>query len=156
MNGCTNYPAGARDRITLDASTGEEEYIGPAPEAPFYASETVEEAMVMIAKLFMRPNDTSRGRSVKLGHYIDLHRRSYGTMPTDLHLYVRKAQDISINMRKELRGILEEVELIEDEIAIPGPILLIKRLKSEYVSHMLARKEYRDVYWSQLGVMLRW
>jgi acetyl-CoA decarbonylase/synthase complex subunit alpha len=114
------------DWMTLDARTGEEVYVGPAPEHLFFAAETVEEALVMIAKLSMRPNDTSRGRAVKLSHYIDLHRRHYGSMPTDLHLYVRKGQDIPFTMRDEIMGILEEADWVEDKIAIPDPTLLEK------------------------------
>jgi acetyl-CoA decarbonylase/synthase complex subunit alpha len=117
------------DWMTLDARTGQEVYVGPAPEHLFFAAETVEEAMVMIAKLSMRPNDTSRGRAVKLSHYIDLHRRHYGSMPTDLHLYVRKAQDIPFTMRDEIMEILEEAEWVEDKIAIPDPTLLDKMVR---------------------------
>ena len=118
------------DWMTLDARTGEEVYVGPAPEHLFFAAETVEEAMVMIAKLSMRPNDTSKGRSVKLSHYIDLHRRHYGSMPTDLHLLVRKAQDIPFTMRGEIMAILEEADWIEDKIAIPDPTLLEKMVRT--------------------------
>jgi acetyl-CoA decarbonylase/synthase complex subunit alpha len=118
------------DWMTLDARTGEEVYVGPAPEHLFFAAETVEEAMVMIAKLSMRPNDTSKGRSVKLSHYIDLHRRHYGSMPTDLHLLVRKAQDIPFTMRGEIMAILEEADWIEDKIAIPDPTLLEKMIRT--------------------------
>jgi len=117
------------DWMTLDARTGEEVYIGPVPEHLFFAAETVEEAMVMIAKLVMRPNDTSRGRAVKLSHYIDLHKMHYGSMPPDLHLYVRGAQDIPFTMRDEIMGILEEAEWVEDKIAIPDPTLLEKMVR---------------------------
>jgi len=117
------------DWMTLDARTGEEVYIGPVPEHLFFAAETVEEAIVIIAKLSMRPNDTNRGRSVKLSHYIDLHRRHYGSMPTDLHLYVRKAQDIPFTMKEEVMAILEEAEWVEDKIAIPDPTLLEKMVR---------------------------
>ena len=36
----------------------------------------------------MRPNDTVKGRSIKLTHYIDLHKRFFGEMPDDLPLLV--------------------------------------------------------------------
>jgi acetyl-CoA decarbonylase/synthase complex subunit alpha len=117
------------DWMTLDARTGEEVYVGPSPEHLFFAAETVEEAMVIIAKLSMRPNDTSKGRSVKLSHYIDLHRRHYGSMPNDLHLYVRKSQDIPFTMRDEIMEILEEYDWVEDKIAIPDPTLLEKMIR---------------------------
>jgi acetyl-CoA decarbonylase/synthase complex subunit alpha len=68
---------------------GEPFYFGPAPEHLIYAAETKEEAMVMTAKLCIRPSDNPRGRLIKLSNYIDLHERLFGTMPDDWHLFVR-------------------------------------------------------------------
>ncbi len=112
------------DWTVYNARNGEEVYVGPAPEHLFYAAETPEEAMVMIAKLTMRPNDTNKGRAVKLSHYIDLHKRYYGSMPDDLHLYVRRAQDIPFTMKDEIVKALEEKGWVEDRIATPDPTLL--------------------------------
>ena len=50
-------------------------------------------------------------------------------MPDDLHLYVRRAQDIPFTMRDEIMGILEEAEWVEDKIAIPDPTLLEKMVR---------------------------
>jgi len=66
------------DWYVRDARTGEDVYGGPVPEHLFFAAETKEEAMVMVAKLAMRPNDTTKGRAIKLSNYIDLHRRLIG------------------------------------------------------------------------------
>jgi len=55
-----------QDWFVLDRRTGEKVYTGPVPEHLFFAAETKEEAMVMIAKLCMRPNDTGKGRAIKL------------------------------------------------------------------------------------------
>jgi acetyl-CoA decarbonylase/synthase complex subunit alpha len=117
------------DWSTYDARTGEEVYVGPAPEHLFFAAETVEEALVMISKLSMRPNDTSKGRSVKLSHYIDIFRRHYGTMPDDLHFYVRKISDIPFTMKAEIMKVLEEAGWVEDKITIPDPTLLVRMIK---------------------------
>jgi len=106
----------------LDARTGEKVYIGPAPEHLFYAAETKEEAMVMIAKLCMRPNDTTKGRAIKLTHYIDLHKRLFGTMPEDIHLFVRTVADIPVTMKDEIIKILEKKKW--KETVIPDPTLL--------------------------------
>jgi acetyl-CoA decarbonylase/synthase complex subunit alpha len=114
------------DWTVHDARTGDEVYVGPAPEHLFYAAETVEESMVMISKLVMRPNDTSKGRAVKLSHYIDLYQRYYGDLPEDLHLYVRREADIPFTMKNEIKGILEKAGWVEDKIAIPDPTLLDK------------------------------
>ncbi|KPV65085.1 MAG: Acetyl-CoA decarbonylase/synthase complex subunit alpha 2 [Candidatus Bathyarchaeota archaeon BA1] len=90
------------DWCVYDARTGDSVYVGPAPEHLFYAAETKEEAMVMIAKLCMRPNDTTKGRAIKLTHYIDLHKRLYNTMPDDIHLFVRTVADVPITMKDEI------------------------------------------------------
>ena len=108
----------------FNARDGQEVYVGPAPEHLFYAAETAEEAIVMTAKLVMRPNDTNKGRAVKLSHYIDLHQRYYGSMPDDLQLYVRRLQDIPFTMRDEVTKVLQDSGWVEDRIASPDPTLL--------------------------------
>ncbi len=117
------------DWYVHDARTGEKVYVGPAPEHLFYAAETKEEAMVMIAKLCMRPNDTIRGRAIKLSHYIDLHKRLYGTMPEDIHLFVRNVADIPITMKDEIVKILEEKNW--KETVIPDPTLLPRMIRKK-------------------------
>jgi acetyl-CoA decarbonylase/synthase complex subunit alpha len=118
-----------QDWMTLDSRTGEEVYIGPVPEHLFFTAETVEEAIVMIAKLSMRPNDTSRGRSVKLSHYIDIHKKYYSSLPSDLHLFVRKSQDIPFTMKDEIMELLDKAKWIENNIKIPDPTLLEKMVR---------------------------
>jgi acetyl-CoA decarbonylase/synthase complex subunit alpha len=110
------------DWCIYDARTGEKAYVGPTPEHLFCAAETKEEATVMIAKLCMRPNDTSKGRAIKLTHYIDLHTRLYGTLPEDIHLFVRTISDIPITMKDEVIRILEDKNW--RETTIPDPTLL--------------------------------
>jgi acetyl-CoA decarbonylase/synthase complex subunit alpha len=117
------------DWMVYNARDGEEVYVGPAPEHLFYAAETVEEALVMIAKLAMRPNDTSKGRAVKISHYIDLHKRHYGIMPDDLHLFVRRKTDIPFTMMDEIMNALEEKDWEEDKISIPDPTLLERMVR---------------------------
>ncbi|MGD2200661.1 MAG: CO dehydrogenase/acetyl-CoA synthase complex subunit alpha [Candidatus Bathyarchaeota archaeon] len=117
------------DWMVYNARDGEEVYVGPAPEHLFYAAETVEEAMVLIAKLAMRPNDTGKGRAVKLTHYIDLHKRHYGSMPDDLHLYVRRKADIPFTMMDEIMKLLEDKGWEEDKIASPDPTLLDRMIR---------------------------
>lgn len=91
-----------------DAKSGEKVEGEPAPEHLAYVAESMEEAMVSIAKMVMRPNDTTKGRQIKLAHYIDLHKRYMGTMPDDIDLYVRTEADIPINVKKEIMDMLEE------------------------------------------------
>ncbi|MEE8355146.1 MAG: CO dehydrogenase/acetyl-CoA synthase complex subunit alpha [Candidatus Bathyarchaeia archaeon] len=117
------------DWTVKDARTGKDVYVGPVPEHLFYAAETVEEAMVMIAKLVMRPNDTSKGRSVKLSHYIDLHKRHYGSMPDDLQLFVRTEQDIPFTMKNEIQEYLNEKNWETGKIAFPDPTMLDRMVR---------------------------
>jgi len=120
------------DWYVYDARTGDKVYAGPAPEHLFTTAETKEEAMVLIAKLCMRPNDTTKGRAIKLTHYIDLHKRLYGVMPDDIQLFVRNKADIPITMKNEILKILEEKRWKEK--SIPDPTLLprlIRKRKGE-------------------------
>jgi len=115
------------DWYVYDARTGDRVYIGPAPEHLFYTAETKEEAMVMITKLCMKPNDTTKGRAIKLTHYCDLHKRFYGTMPDDIHLLVRTVADVPITMKDEILKILKEKEW--KERTIPDPTLLPRLIR---------------------------
>lgn len=117
---------GRADRVedwyTYDRRTGDRVYVGPVPEHLFFAAETKEEATVMVAKLSMRPNDTGKGRAIKLTHYIDLHKRLYGALPDDIHLLVRNNGDIPVSMKGDVMRLLEEKDW--KETTIPDPTLL--------------------------------
>jgi acetyl-CoA decarbonylase/synthase complex subunit alpha len=115
------------DWYVYDARTGDRVYVGPTPEHLFTAVETKEEAMVMIAKLCMRPNDTSKGRAIKLTHYIDLHKRLYGVMPDDINLFVRTFTDVPVTMKDEIMKILEKKKW--KERTIPDPTLLPRLIR---------------------------
>lgn len=110
-----------------DARTGDKVNVGPAPEHLFQTVETPQEAMVAIAKLSMRPNDTWKGRSVKLSHYIDLHKKLYGTIPNDLDVFVRTQADVPVTMKDEIMKILEAKEW--KETVIPDPTLLPRMIR---------------------------
>ena len=110
------------DWYVYDARTGEKVYVGPCPEHLFFAAETKEEAMVWIAKLCMRPNDTTKGRAIKITHYVDLYKKFFGTMPDDLHLLIRTKADIPVTMKEEILRYLEEKGW--EETTIPDPTLL--------------------------------
>jgi len=120
-------PDKKEDWYVYDARTGDKVYVGPTPEHLFTTAETKEESIVMLAKLCMRPNDTSKGRSMKLTHYIDLHKRYYGVMPDDIHLFIRNKNDIPITMKSEILKILEEKEW--KETRIPDPTLLERMVR---------------------------
>ncbi|MFX1533541.1 MAG: 4Fe-4S dicluster domain-containing protein, partial [Promethearchaeota archaeon] len=115
------------DWNVYDAGTGKSVYVGPVPEHLFTSAETAEEAMVLMAKLCMRANDTTKGRAIKLTHYIDLHKRLYGVMPDDIHLLVRRKADIPLTMKEEILSILEEKNWEETEI--PNPTLIPRLIR---------------------------
>jgi anaerobic carbon-monoxide dehydrogenase, CODH/ACS complex subunit alpha len=80
----------------------------PSPEHLAIVVESKERAMATIAKLCIRKNDTQPGRQIKLNHYIDLYKRFFGTLPDDLHHFVRTERDIPMFFKKEVKQFLEE------------------------------------------------
>ncbi|HTY74315.1 MAG TPA: CO dehydrogenase/acetyl-CoA synthase complex subunit alpha [Candidatus Nanoarchaeia archaeon] len=116
------------DWEVLDARTGNKVNVGPAPEHLFQTVETKEECMVAIAKLCMRPNDTWKGRSIKLSHYVDLSKKYLGVMPNDLHLFVRTMADVPMTMKDEFAKILEANNW--KETIIPDPTLLPRMVRT--------------------------
>jgi acetyl-CoA decarbonylase/synthase complex subunit alpha len=116
-----------KDWYVNDRRSGEPVYVGPAPEHLFFAAETKEEAMVMVSKLCMRPNDTTKGRAIKLTHYIDLHKRMFGTIPDDIPRYVRTMTDVPVTMKEEVARILMQADW--KERPIPDPTLLSRPVR---------------------------
>lgn len=110
-----------------DARTGNKVPAGPLPEHLTYVAESKEETIVSIARLVMRPNDTTKGRQIKLSHYIDLHRRYFGGMPKDLPLFVRTEGDIPITEKEKVKDILAEAGW--KETTIPDPTLLKRMIR---------------------------
>lgn len=117
------------DWFVYDSRTGEKVQVGPVPEHLFIAAETPEEAMTLAAKLCMRPNDTSRGRSMKLTNYIDLYKRLYSQMPDDINLFIRSPADIPITMKEQILPILQEKGYSEQPI--PNPTLLKSQIRQK-------------------------
>jgi len=113
-----------QDWEVIDARTGERVYAAPTPEHLFAVAETREEAMVLVPKLCMRPSDTTKGRSIKLNHYIDLNRKFFGTFPDDIPLFVRTTADIPIAMKDDILKVLREAGWKEGDGRIPDPTLL--------------------------------
>jgi len=80
----------------------------PSPEHLCIVVESKERAMVTIAKLCMRKNDTPQGRQIKLTHYIDLHKKLIGGLPPDLHHFIRTERDIPMFFKREVMEFLKE------------------------------------------------
>jgi acetyl-CoA decarbonylase/synthase complex subunit alpha len=102
----------------------------PSPEHLAYVVESKERAIVTIAKLCIRKNDTPQGRQIKLTHYIGLHKQYLGTLPDDIHLYIRRASDIPIFFKKEVMAYLEKVGWKEK------PVLSLPTLIGTYPSEV--------------------
>lgn len=113
------------DWEVYNARDGSKVQVEPSPEHLIYASESKEEAIVMATKLCIRPNDTTKGRQIKLAHYIDLHKRYFDEYPDDIQYYIRTKADIPITEKDTIEKILEETGW--EEKSIPDPTLL-KRL----------------------------
>jgi acetyl-CoA decarbonylase/synthase complex subunit alpha len=109
-----------------DARTGDRVVTAPGPEHLFYAAETVAEANVLTAKLVLRPNDTGKGRSIKLSHYIDIHETYYGYFPDDVWRYIRRDTDIPITLKDKILAQMKENKWKERRI--PDPTLLKEQI----------------------------
>jgi acetyl-CoA decarbonylase/synthase complex subunit alpha len=113
-----------RERKMVD--TGE-----PSPEHLITVVESKERAMVTMAKLCIRKNDTPQGRQLKLTHYISLYKQYMGSkLPEDLHLFIRKTTDIPIFYKKEIMPYLEQVGWKEK------PVLTLPTLIGTYPSEV--------------------
>lgn len=115
------------DWYVYDARTGESTYVGPSPEHLYYAAETKEEALVTAAKLCIKPNDTTKGRAIKLTHYIDLHKRYHGTMPDDIHMFIRTPVEIPVTVKQEVLEFLGKKGWKESRT--PDPTLLERMIR---------------------------
>jgi len=119
-------PDDERAWTVYDARTGDRVVTAPGPEHLFYAAETVAEANVMTAKLVLRPNDTGKGRSIKLSHYVDIHEKSYGFFPEDVWKYIRRDTDIPITLKDRILAQMKENKWKERRI--PDPTLLKEQI----------------------------
>ncbi len=102
----------------------------PSPEHLITVVESKERAIVTLAKLCIRKNDTPQGRQVKLTHYIALHKQYMGSLPDDLHLYIRKVSDIPVFYKKEVLAYLEKMGWKEK------PVLTLPTLIGTYESEV--------------------
>ncbi|HPS88859.1 MAG TPA: acetyl-CoA decarbonylase/synthase complex subunit alpha, partial [Methanosarcina vacuolata] len=90
-----------------DARNGQEMAIPPAPEFLLTTAETWQEAIPMMAKACIRVSDNSMGRSIKLTHWMELHRKYLGAEPEDWWKFVRNEADLPLATREALLKKLE-------------------------------------------------
>lgn len=108
--------------LVYNAKDGRLVYAGPTPEHLLCVVETTEEAMVTAAKLVMRPNDTPKGRMIKISNYVSLHRQFYNCLPDDLHLFVRDENDLPVTMKDEILRLIKQRGW--RPVEIPDPTIL--------------------------------
>ncbi|NVM45024.1 MAG: CO dehydrogenase/acetyl-CoA synthase complex subunit epsilon [Candidatus Lokiarchaeota archaeon] len=100
--------------------------VGPGPEHLLTTAESIEQAICLVAKMCLRPADNSKGRMIKLSHWIDLERKYKGVdFPNDLEKFIRVDADIPINMKDGIVEFLKEKGWKPREIIDPT---LLKRL----------------------------
>ena len=75
----------------------------PIPEHLLFAVQTIEESIVLASKLCFRPNDTAKGRQMKLLNYIDLYKKYFGKEPGDIAEFVRNKADIPQGYEKKIK-----------------------------------------------------
>jgi len=102
------YLGESKLREITDKRTNEKVECEPAPLHLIYCAESMNECMSMVAKLCMRPNDTPKGRLIKLTHYVDIYKKYHGCLPDDLHLYIRSEREIPYEDKKEILRFLRE------------------------------------------------
>ncbi len=100
--------------------------IGPGPEHLLTTAESIEQAICLTAKLCLRPADNSKGRMIKLSHWIDLERKYKGVeFPNDLEKFIRVEADIPIAMKDGIMAYLKEKGWKPKELVDPT---LLERL----------------------------
>jgi acetyl-CoA decarbonylase/synthase complex subunit alpha len=108
----------------IDARSGERSVAVAQPEHLIYAAESMEEALVLTAKLCLRASDTTKGRMIKLLHYTDLSKKVYGRLPEDLTLYIRTEADVPITFKDEIIEFLKRKDWHPAEKPSIDPTLL--------------------------------
>jgi len=102
----------------------------PSPEHLSLVVESKERAIITMAKLCIRKNDTAQGRQLKLNHYISLYKQYMGSLPDDLQNFVRNDKDIPIVYKKEVAEYLKNVGWK------PKPLLTLPTLIGTYESNI--------------------
>jgi len=110
----------------IDARDGSRIYCEPAPEHMLYVAESLEECLLMMAKLCFRPSDNNTGRMIKLTHYCDICMKYFGKMPDDWPLYVRHASELPLKWKEDMLKELEskygwEIDWKRKAITVPEP-----------------------------------
>lgn len=105
--------------------------VAPAPEHLLTTAESIEQAIVLVAKLCLRPADNTKGRQIKMSHWIDLAQKYLGKhLPDRLEKYIRVEADIPINLKDAIMKYLESKNWEPQEMIDPT---IVERLAKKYV-----------------------
>ncbi|MBI5683158.1 MAG: hypothetical protein HZC45_08375 [Deltaproteobacteria bacterium] len=114
-------------QVVMDARVGDEVNVSPSPEHLLCAVKTFEEAMYTAAKFTIRANDTAAGRRIKLKNYIEFYKKTKGSLPSDVYLYIRTSYDIPHEFKQEIDVYLEQTNWKKS--CIPDPTLLKRMVR---------------------------
>lgn len=86
-----------------DARLKERCFTGPVPRNLFFVVDSIEDALLMAIVSCMRPNDTPRGRSIKLENYIKFSESIKNVFPGDAKAFVRTKFDIPDRYKNRIK-----------------------------------------------------
>jgi CO dehydrogenase/acetyl-CoA synthase alpha subunit len=98
---------GDRNKLYVIDNKTKEKVFAPTPEHLLCLANDEGEALILISKLTMRPNDGNKCRNIKVGHYIELHKRFKGTLPDDLKDFIRCEEEIPPMRKTEILEFLK-------------------------------------------------
>ncbi len=95
----------------IDGRTGNISSETPSPEHLLVTAEDLNECMILLAKLVIRPADGVKGRAIKLAHYIDICEKYSNRFPDgqELAKFIRVEADIPTNLKDKVLPILKKV-----------------------------------------------
>ena len=120
----------------IDGRTGNVSPEAPAPEHLLVTAEDLNECMIMLAKLVIRPADGVKGRAIKLAHYIDICEKYGNKFPEakELAKFIRVEADIPTNLKDKVLPLLKTVgwkarEVVSDPTTNPDFGSMTKKKK---------------------------
>ncbi len=79
----------------------------PTPEHLLCLANDPNEALVLVSKLVMRPNDGAKCRAIKVGNYVEFYEEIHDELPPDLHLFIRTLEEIPPMRKDEILNYLK-------------------------------------------------
>ncbi len=92
----------------LHGNTGEKREVDPVPEHMIMPVETVEEALALVPKMGFVFQEMEVARQNKFDLFLNYHKKKFGVMPDDWHMYIRKEIEIPTTKKAKLLRLLAE------------------------------------------------